>query len=118
VFSLSLDAPRPGAARLRLRGHLDDEAAREVLHLAADVVKCGCSSLVLDLEELDSFDDDTSYAVVGCQRLAPYLPDGVAVVAGSEAGTALADSAGIAAHSLEAHTTDDTAGTMVPCPAC
>ena len=114
MFTLSLDTPALGAARLRLSGHLDDEAARQLLHAAADVVKCGCSRLVVDLAELDSFDEDAAYAVVGCCRLARWLPEGVAVIAGSEASAALADTAGVAPHPAEAH----SAGTMAPCPAC
>jgi hypothetical protein len=79
---MTLDAPAVGAARLRLAGHLDGEAAREVLHAAADVVRCGCSRLVVDLDGLTSWDDDATYAVVGCTRLARWLPQGVDVVAG------------------------------------
>ena len=82
MFTLTLDAPAAGAARLRLAGHLDGEAAREVLHAAADVVRCGCSRLVVDLDGLTSWDDDATYAVVGCTRLARWLPQGVDVVAG------------------------------------
>jgi hypothetical protein len=81
VFTLTLDAPAAGAARLRLAGHLDGEAARQVLHAAADVVRCGCSRLVVDLDGLTSWDDDATYAVVGCTRLARWLPQGVDVVA-------------------------------------
>jgi len=83
VFTLTLDAPAPGAARLRLAGHLDGEAARDVLHAAADVVRCGCSRLVLDLDGLTSWDADATYAVVGCTRLARWLPAGVEVVGGT-----------------------------------
>ena len=114
MFTLSLDTPALGAARLRLSGHLDDEAARRLLHAAADVVRCGCSRLVVDLAELDSFDEDAAYAVVGCCRLARWLPEGVAVIAGTGAGTELADTAGVAPHPVEGH----SAGTMVTCPAC
>lgn len=114
MFSLTLDAPTAGAARLRLSGHLDDDGAREVLHAAADVVKCGCSRLVVDLADLDSFDDDVAYAVVGCCRLARWLPEGVTVVAGSDAGSELADTAGVLAHTDSEH----SPGTMVLCPAC
>ena len=114
MFTLGVDAPTAGAARLRLSGHLDDAAAREVLHAAANVVKCGCSRLVVDLDGIESYDDEATYAVVGCSRLARWLPDGVAVVAGTEAGSALADSAGVAAHPAEPH----APGTMVQCPAC
>ena len=81
MFTLTLDAPGAGAARLRLAGHLDGEAAREVLHAAADVVRCGCSRLVVDLDGLTSWDDDATYAVVGCTRLARWLPQGVDVIA-------------------------------------
>lgn len=81
MFTLTLDAPAVGAARLRLAGHLDGEAARDVLHAAADIVRCGCSRLVLDLGGLTSWDDDATYAVVGCTRLARWLPHGVDVVA-------------------------------------
>ena len=84
MFTLTIDAPAVGAARLRLAGHLDGEAARDVLHAAADVVRCGCSRLVLDLDGLTSWDDDATYAVVGCTRLARWLPDGVEVVAGEQ----------------------------------
>ena len=114
VFRLSLDAPTAGAARLRLSGHLDDAAARQVLHAAADVVKCGCSSLVVDMAELESFEPEAAYAVVGCTKLSRYIPDGVAVLTGSEASEALADTAGVPPHPAEAH----APGTMVPCPAC
>jgi hypothetical protein len=82
VFTLVLDAPDVGAARLRLAGHLDGQAARDVLHAAADVVRSGCSRLVLDLDALVSWDDDATYAVVGCTRLARWLPGGVDVVGG------------------------------------
>lgn len=95
MFTLSLDAPASGSARLRLAGHLDDAAARDVLHAAADVVRCGCSSLVVDLDGLTSWDDDASFAVVGCTRLARWLPDGVDVVAVSGAARALARRAGV-----------------------
>jgi hypothetical protein len=114
VFYLSLDTPAAGAARLRLEGHLDDAAARDVLHAAADVVKCGCSRLLVDLEGLSSFDVDAAYAVTGCCRLDRFLPEGVAVIAESHVATALADTAGVPAHPAEAH----APGTMVPCPAC
>ena len=105
MFTLSVDAPAAGAARLRLAGHLDQPAAREVLHAAADVVKCGCLRLVVDLGEVDSYDEDAAYAVTGCTRLARWLPEGVSVIAGSGAGADLADSAGVP-------------GSMVSCPAC
>ena len=82
MFTLTLDALAAGAARLRLAGHLDGEAARDVLHAAADVVRSGCSRLVVDLDGLTSWDDDATYAVVGCTRLARWLPQGVDVVAG------------------------------------
>ena len=82
MFTMTLDAPAVGAARLRLAGHLDGEAARDVLHAAADVVRCGCSRLVLDLDGLTSWDEDATYAVVGCTRLARWLPEGVDVVGG------------------------------------
>ncbi len=109
VFTLSIDAPAAGAARLRLSGHLDDAAAREVLHAAADFVQCGCSRLVVDLDGLSSWDDTASFAVVGCARLARWLPDGVAVVAAATPGRSLADRAGIPAgpdipaHDIPAH---------------
>ena len=97
VFSLSLDAPVSGAARLRLSGHLDDDAARDVLHAAADVVRCGCAQLVLDLDGLTSWDPRAAFAVTGCTRLARFLPRGVEVVAETAEGRALAESAGITA---------------------
>ena len=114
MFTLSLDAPALGAARLRLSGHLDDEAARQVLHVAADAVRCGCSKLVVDLADLDSFDAQASYALVGCSQLGRDLPEGVTVVTGSPASEVLADTAGVAQHPADAH----SPGTMVPCPAC
>ena len=95
MFTLVIDAPTSGAARLRPRGHLDDAAARDLLHAAADVVRCGCSGLVLDLDEVSSWDDGAAFAVVGCTRLARWLPDGVDVVADTVAGRGLAASAGI-----------------------
>ena len=115
VFTLSLDAPGARAARLRLAGHLDGDAARDLLHAAADVVRCGCSRLVVDLAELESYDEEAAYAVVGCYRLGRFLPEGVAVVTGSEAGADLVDTAGIDAH---AHDIPGLPGTMASCPAC
>lgn len=117
MFTLSLDAPAVGAARLRLAGHLDDAAARDVLHAAADVVRCGCSRLVVDLGDLESFDADAAYCVVGCCRLSRFLTEGVAVVAGSQAGQALAATAGVVPHSNAAHRAGALAGTVVSCPA-
>lgn len=95
VFTLAIDAPSANAARLRLSGHLDDAGAREVLHAAADVVQCGCSRLVVDLDGLSSWDDAAAFAVVGCAGLARWLPEGVAVVAASRPGRDLADRAGV-----------------------
>ena len=115
TFSLAVDSPAAGAARLRLRGHLDDAAAREVLHRAADVVACGCSRLVVDLQGLSSFDEDAAYAVRGCTRLARWLPEGVAVVAGSEPAERLAETAGV---ERCRHAPTAAAGSMVSCPAC
>ncbi len=96
VFNLVIDAPAAGSARLSLTGHLDEAAARQVLHVAADVVQGGCSRLVVDLDGLLSWDAETTYALVGCARLARWLPEGVAVVAASTPGRELADQAGIA----------------------
>ena len=95
MFTLVLDAPTSGAARLRLTGHLDDAAARDVLHAAADVVRCGCSGLVVDLDGLTSWDSSAAFALVGCTRLARWLPDGVDVVADTDAARGLAACAGI-----------------------
>lgn len=118
MFTLVLDAPAVSAARLRVSGHLDAAAARDLLHAAADVVRCGCSRLVVDLGGLRSYDDDAAYAVAGCARLARFLPEGVAVLAGSDVGEALADTAGVAPHRALSHATMATAGTMVRCHAC
>ena len=96
VFTLSLDAPSSGCARLRPSGHLDASAARDVLHAAAGVVRCGCSALVLDLDGLESWDADAAYAVVGCTRLARFLPEGVDVVAERAPGLDLARHVGVA----------------------
>ena len=111
MLDLLLDAPTTGGARLRLVGHLDDAAARDVLHAAADVVRSGCSSLVLDLEGVTSWDDDATFAVVGCTRLARWLPDGVDVVALSVAARTLAARAGV----LPSGALPDT---MTACRAC
>ncbi len=118
MFTLSLDSPALGATRLRLAGHLDHAAARDVLRAAADAVRCGCVRLVVDLEGLASFDADAAYCVVGCCRLDRYLTEGVAVVAGSQAGEALAETAGVAPHPAGAHAAGALAGTVVSCPAC
>lgn len=118
MFTLSLDTPAVGAARLRLAGHLDHVAARDVLHAAADVVRCGCSRLVVDLGDLESFDDEAAYCVTGCCRLERFLAEGVAVVAGSAAGEALALTAGVVPHRAGAHAAHALAGTVVSCPAC
>ena len=96
MLTIHLDAPSIGAARLRLRGHLDDTGARDVLHAAADVVRCGCSRLVVDLDGVTSWDSDAAFAVVGCTRLARWLSDGVEVVGGSRAARELAAQAGVA----------------------
>ena len=115
VFTLTLDAPAAGAARLRLAGHLDGEAAREVLHAAADVVRCGCSRLVVDLDGLTSWDDDATYALVGCTRLARWLPGGVDVVAGGALQRGLVPpQPGTAASPPDERTAD----TMAACRAC
>lgn len=95
MFTLTIDAPGPGAVRLRLSGHLDDAAALEVLHAAADVVKTGCSRLVVDLDAITSFDEASAFAVVGCARLARWLAQGVEVVADTEPGRELAARAGL-----------------------
>jgi hypothetical protein len=95
MFSLVLDCPAVGAARLRLGGHLDEVAAREVLRAAADVVAGGCSRLVVDLSGLQSYDAQAAYALVGCTRLARFLPEGVAVVGDGAAPRALAAAAGV-----------------------
>ena len=100
VFTLTIDAVSPGTARLQLSGHLDDTAAREVLHAAADLVRAGCAGLVVDLDGLTSYDDDATYAVVGCRRLARWLGQGVDVVAGHGAGQALAADAGLSREQL------------------
>lgn len=95
VFTLSLDAPDKGSARLTLAGHLDDTAARDLLHTAATVVKCGCSRLVVDVDGLTGFDPQTAFALTGCARLGRYLSGGVAVVAGTPRGVELAEQAGV-----------------------
>lgn len=118
VLTLLLDTPAVGAARLRLSGHLDDQGAREVLHAAADVVRCGCSRLVVDLAGLASYDDEAAYAVVGCCQLARFLPEGVAVVAGPGAGAELAETVGVVPHQAGAHAPGAAPGTVVSCPAC
>ena len=96
MFSLRIDAPAPGAAQLHLAGHLDSAAARDLLHAAAVVVRSGCSSLVVDLDGLTSWDEDAAYAVVGCTRLARWLPEGVDVQATEPAALALAEHVGVA----------------------
>ncbi len=105
MLTLSVDSP--GSARLALAGHLDGAGARDVLHTAADVVRCGCERLVVDLDGVTSYDDDAVFAVLGCWRLARYLPEGVAMVAEREVGRALADDAGVPEQ-----------GIMGSCPAC
>ena len=95
MLSLSVDSPAAGAARLVLAGHLDDEGAREVLHTAADVVRCGCDRLVVDVDGITSYDAAAAYAVTGCWRLARFLPAGVALVAERPTGRALVDEAGV-----------------------
>lgn len=117
VFTLSLDAPATGAARLRLAGHLDDAAARDVLHAAADVVRCGCSALVVDLDGLTSWDDDAAFAVVGCTRLARWLPRGVDVVAGQRTARELATAAGVTPSRAVAAGTASRPDTMAACHA-
>ena len=107
MLSLSVSSPAAGAARLVLAGHLDDAGAREVLHAAADVVRCGCTRLLVDLDGITSYDAGAAFAVRGCWRLSRFLPEGVAVVAEQEVGRALADDAGV-----------PDQGIMDSCPAC
>lgn len=96
AFTLSVDSPAAGAARLRLAGHLDEAAARELLHTAADLVRGGCARLVVDLDGLTGHDEQARYGLVGCTRLGRFLHEGVAVVAGGAAGSELADAAEVA----------------------
>lgn len=91
MVTVTLDAP--GCARLAVDGHLDAPVAREILHLAADAVRCGCSRLVLDLESLDSYDDQGLVAVVGCCRLSPWLDGGVELRADGDVARGLVRSA-------------------------
>ena len=110
VLTVTIDSPAvppPGAARLLLAGHLDDEGARDVLHTAADLVRCGCPRLLVDLDGVTSYDEDATYAVAGCWRLSRFVAGGVAVVAEGEVGRALAETAGVPAQ-----------GIMGSCPAC
>ena len=97
MIDLLLDSPASGTARLRPTGHLDDAAARDLLHAAADVVRSGCTRLVVDLDGLSSWDPTAAYALVGCTRLARWLQDGVDVVASAGPGRALAASADVPA---------------------
>ena len=106
-MSLSVSVPTAGAAHLALVGHLDDAAARDLLHTAADVAKSGCARLLVDLDGITSYDSEAAFAVLGCWRLARYLPDGVVLVAESATARALADDAGVPAQ-----------GIMDTCPAC
>jgi len=117
VFTLSLDSPAAGLARLRLGGHLDGAAAHDVLHTAADVVRCGCSALVVDLDGVSSWDDDAAYAVVGCTRLARWLPDGVDVVAATRAARDLALHAGVQPSPASRGALTPWADTMAACHA-
>ncbi len=96
VLTLRIDAPAPGAAQLHLAGHLDGAGARDLLHAAAVVVRSGCSSLVVDLDGLTGWDEDAAYAVVGCTRLARWLPEGVDVHASAPVAVALAGHVGVA----------------------
>ena len=113
MFTLTLDAPAAGAARLRLAGHLDGDAARDVLHAAADVVRCGCSRLVVDLDGLTSWDDDATYAVVGCTRLARWLAEGVDVVGGHRQRALVPEQSGAATSPPDGRVAD----TMAACHA-
>ena len=96
MLTIRLDALPGDAARLCLRGHLDDAGARAVLHTAADLTRGGCSRLVVDLDGVTSWDSEATFAVVGCTRLARWLSDGVEVVGASPAARALALQAGLA----------------------
>ena len=95
MLTIRIDAFAAGAARLRLAGHLDDSGARDLLHAAADVVRCGCSRLVVDLRGVTSWDSDAAFAVVGCTRLARWLQDGVDVVCPDGPARELARHAGV-----------------------
>ena len=107
VLTVSIDAPAGDGARLLLSGHLDDAGARDVLHTAADLVRCGCPRLLVDLDGITSYDEEAAYAVVGCWRLGRYVAGGVAVVADGEVARALAEQAGVPEQ-----------GIMGSCPAC
>ena len=95
VFLLRLDAPSSGSALLRLHGHLDGSAARQLLHAAADVVRCGCSRLVVDLDGVTSWDAEATFALTGCDRLGRWLPEGVGFLAHSRTARVLAACAGV-----------------------
>jgi hypothetical protein len=95
VLTIRLDALAAGAAQLRLTGHLDDTGARDLLHAAADVVRCGCSRLVVDLRGVTSWDSEAAFAVVGCTRLARWLENGVDVVCADGPARELAAHAGV-----------------------
>ena len=117
MFTISLHLGPSGAACLALAGHLDDAAARDLLHAAADVVRCGCSSLVVDLDELVSFDAGAAFAVVGCTRLARWLPGGVEVVATRSPGRDLARAAGVGPARAAQATPTPGPDTMAACHA-
>ena len=125
MLTIRVDSFAAGAARLRLAGHLDDRGARDLLHVAADVVRCGCSRLVVDLRGVTSWDSDAAFAVVGCTRLARWLQDGVDVVCPDGPARELAAHAGIVpGQSHAAHAVPGSPGsgpapdTMAACHAC
>ena len=107
MLTVSLDTPAREGARLRLTGHLDAAAARDLLHAAADLVRGGCPRLLVDLDGLTSYDEDAAFAVAGCWRLARWVPLGVGVLAAGEVARTLAETAGVPPQ-----------GIMGPCPAC
>lgn len=120
MLTIRLDLPSAGAARLRLSGHLDGSAARDVLHAAADVVRCGCSRLVVDLDGVTSWDSDAAFAVVGCARLSRWVEGGVDVVGASPAARELASQAGVEASASDRDTdaVQRLAVAACPSPAC
>ncbi len=81
--------------------------------LTLDAPAVGCSRLVLDLDGLTSWDDDATYAVVGCTRLARWVPEGVHVLAGERLQRGLGPRPGPATSSPD----EQEADTMAACHA-
>ena len=61
---------------LRVRGHVEAEAARQLLELAASIA-AGCRAVQIDLDGVDSLSEDAAALLLFRQAPWHQLPDGI-----------------------------------------